>query len=81
MHYTNLSEIAHAVKAVIIIVISVHVNLSTHFVFSHVWRAKVSPEWWSSHSFKKLEVLRTPSPRKLKVLFALKGPKTYFVCM
>ena len=29
---TNLGEIAHAVKAVIIIVRSVHVNLSTHFV-------------------------------------------------
>ena len=42
----NLSEIIifHVVK-VAIIVISVHLNLSTLFVVSHILSTKVSPEW------------------------------------
>ena len=42
VHYIDLSEIVHFVKAVIIVT-SVHLNLS-QFLASHFLRAKVSPK-------------------------------------
>ena len=47
VQYIDLSEIIQFVKAGII-VITVHLKISTLFVISHVLSAKVSPEWRSS---------------------------------
>ena len=44
VQYIDLSEIVQFVEADII-VITVHLKLSTLFVISHVLGAKVSPEW------------------------------------
>ena len=45
MQYIYLSEIVQFVKAGIIVIITVHLKLSTLFVISNVLGAKVSPEW------------------------------------
>ena len=50
MHYIDLSEIVHFVKAVIIAT-SVHLNLS-QFLVSHFLRAKVSPKWRLNQGFR-----------------------------
>ena len=44
MQYIDASDIVQFVKAAIM-VISVHLKISTFFVVSHVLSAKVSPEW------------------------------------
>ena len=36
MQYIKFSEVVHVVK-VVVIVMSVHLNLSTLFVVSHIW--------------------------------------------
>ena len=38
VQYIKFSEVVHVVK-VVVIVISVHLNLSTLFVVSHIWSA------------------------------------------
>lgn len=43
VQYTDYSEVVHV--TCVIIVTSVHLNLSTLFVVDHFLRAKVSPEW------------------------------------
>ena len=50
MQYIDLSKIVQFVKAGII-VITVHLKISTLFVISHMLSAKVSPEWRSSPGF------------------------------
>ena len=44
MRYIDLSKIVQLVKASIV-VISIHLKISTLFVVSHFLIAKVSPEW------------------------------------
>ena len=50
VQYIDLSEIVQFVKAGIIL-ITVHLKISTLSVISHVLSAKVSPEWRSSPGF------------------------------
>ena len=59
VHYIDLSEIVHFVKAVIIVT-SVHLNLS-QFLVSHFLRTKVSPKWSLNQGFGTQK--KCPFPR------------------
>ena len=53
------SEIVHVLKAVAIAT-SEHLHLSTIFVVSHFWSAKVSPEWRLNQGFENKKSVPFP---------------------
>ena len=56
VQYTDYNEIGHNVTYVIIVT-SVHLNLSTLFVVDHFLIAKVSPEWKLNPAFRALKIV------------------------
>ena len=62
MQYIDGSEIVQFVKAAIM-VISVHLKISTFFVVSHVLSAKVSPEWRLNPGFRTKKTCPFPLNR------------------
>ena len=62
MQYIDTSEIVQFVKAAIM-VISVHLKISTFFVVSHVLSAKVSPEWRLNPGFRTKKTCPFPLNR------------------
>ena len=62
LQYIDVSEIVQFVKAAIM-VISVHLKISTFFVVSHVLSAKVSPEWRLNPGFRTKKTCPFPLNR------------------
>ena len=62
MQHIDTSEIVQFVKAAIM-VISVHLKISTFFVVSHVLSAKVSPEWRLNPGFRTKKTCPFPLNR------------------
>ena len=62
VQYIDASEIVQFVKAAIM-VISVHLKISTFFVVSHVLSAKVSPEWRLNPGFRTKKTCPFPLNR------------------
>ena len=75
VHYIDLSEIIRFVKAAII-VISVHLKISTLFVVRHVLSAKVSPEWRSNQGFGTQKTCSFPLNRGVSTI---EGTHTKFM--
>ena len=59
LQYIDVNEIVQFVKAAIM-VISVHLKISTFFVVSHVLSAKVSPEWRLNTGFRPRKPVSFP---------------------
>ena len=63
VQYFDFSDIVQFVKASIIIVIRVHIKISTLFMVSHFFSAKVSPEWRLNPGFGTQKVSLSPEYR------------------
>ena len=68
MQYIDASEIVQFVKAAIM-VISVHLKISTFFVVSHVLSAKVSPEWRLNPGFRTKKTCPFPLNRGVPSIY------------
>ena len=70
LQYIDVSEIVQFVKAAIM-VISVHLKISTFFVVSHVLSAKVSPEWRLNPGFRTKKTCPFPFVKIVRCYFLL----------